>query len=200
MKFIVILLILSSNFFSCHENEYENERSVIWSRSSFTEPDPIPWGPDSTFSNYNFHMISFVQINEKSNCILINRDSFGSPRKIYNIRINDSLKKIIFDLSIDSTVIKYKEARESPPRVLYCGPIYDFAFIVKGDTTFISYSPMDEETKIYKLNKLFESLFKDPDIIGIGNIDTIKMDSILKNNKAFYPPPMRPSVKYTPPK
>lgn len=200
MKVIVIFLILSSMCNSCQENEGENERSVIWARSSFTESDSIPWGPDSTFSNYNFHMVSFIQINENGSSILIKRNSFTSQRNIYNIHITDSLIKVIFDLIEDSTIINYIDPKESPPRVLYCGHTLTLSFIDKCDTIFMNYAPIYGEEKIYKLHALFEKILEHPEIITRGNIDTVKLDKILKSKiKNFCPPPpMRPSVEYIP--
>lgn len=192
--------------FACSKSNKTKIIQVSWTGSSHSCGDTIVSVDlkDTLYKLKYLYLAHHITFDENGNGVLITRNEYEAPRQFFNIKVTDSLRKIIFDLLLDTSILNFKQPAFDPNKEIkiYCG--YNYLVSITDNEKqekYINYLPPDANDKLKQLNKAFEWILHQPNIKGTAQIDTISLDSsILEKVIYFNPrPPLRSTVKFTPP-
>lgn len=182
----------------------EGIKQITWTGCSHMIGDTLLslYHDDTLYHDKQFYMAHHVWLDENGDGMLITREDYDAPRKFYQIKLADSITKLVFSLAQDSAVFNFKQPQSNPEKgTIYCG--YNYLITLLGNNNeeqYFTYLPPDANPKLKLLHAVFENIEQQPHIIQQTNIDTLLLDSvILEKVKYFHPLPIRSRIKFTPP-
>jgi hypothetical protein len=201
-----LIFSLVTLIFACSKSSKTNIKQVSWTGSSHSYGDTIV-SVDHKDTLYNFkylYLAHHIIFDENGDGILITRSEYDAPRQFYNIKVADSVIKVVFDLLQDTSLLNFKQPAFDQQKEgrIYCGFNYLICITDKeNQEKNINYLPPDANDKLKQLNKAFELILHQPNIKGKVQVDTLTLDSIILEKVIYFNPnpPLRSTVKFTPP-
>lgn len=192
--------------FACSNSSNTDIKYVSWTGSSHSLGDTILSvdHKDTLYSFKYLYLAHHITFDKNGDGILITRSEYEAPRQSYSIEVADTLKKAVFDLLQDTSVLNFKQTTLDWNKEgrIYCG--YNYLISItdnENNKKYINYLPPEANDKLKQLNTIFETILHKPNIKSKTQVDTLTLDStILEKVIYFNPsPPLRSTVKFTPP-
>jgi hypothetical protein len=205
-KPIYLLYAVLSLIFACSDSTKINIKQVTCTGSSHSYSDTIvSVDLKDTLYDYKYlYLAHHISFDENGDGILITRNDYEAPRQFYSIKVADSLKKVVFSLLKDTSVLNFKQPAFDPDKEarIYCG--YNYLISSKDDEShenYINYLPPDANEKLKQLHTAFKLILHNPNIVGKAQIDTLTLDSTILEKVIYLnpKPPIRSKLKFTPP-
>jgi hypothetical protein len=202
----ILLLFFYSHLVSCINTDKEKLQQVSWTGSSHSIFDTLISVDlkDTLFNFKYFYMAHHISFDENGDVLLITRNEYDSPRQLYKIEVNDSVRQLITNLLKDTSILNFKQPVFNPEKQyrLYCG--YGYLISIQGNDKQkinINYIPPDANSKLRLLHEVFETIWNQPKVIGYSQVDTITLDSVIFEKVILFNPgpPVRSTVKFKPP-